>query len=45
MACYDGNYPVTYDATLDKHIIESRKRRVASLAEVVAQEKSQISLL
>jgi amidophosphoribosyltransferase len=45
MACYDGNYPVAYDATLDKHIIESRKRRVASLAEAVAQEKSQISLL
>jgi amidophosphoribosyltransferase len=45
MACYDGNYPVAYDATLDKHIIESRKRRVASLAEAVAQEKAQIELL
>ena len=45
MACYDGNYPVPYDATLDKHIIESRKRRVASLAEAVAQEKAQIELL
>jgi amidophosphoribosyltransferase len=45
MACYDGNYPVQYDATIDKHIIESRKRRVASLAEAVALEKAQISLL
>ena len=45
MACYDGNYPVTYDPTLDKHIIESRKRRVSSLAEAVAQEKAQIDLL
>jgi len=45
MACYDGNYPVPYDATLDKHIIESRKRRVSSLAEAIAQEKAQIDLL
>ena len=45
MACYDGNYPVAYDATLDKHIIENRKRRVSSLAEAIAQEKSQIDLL
>ena len=45
MACYDGNYPVHYDPTLDKHIIESRKRRVASLSEALAAEKSQIDLL
>ena len=45
MACYDGNYPVAYDAALDKHIIESRKHRVSSLAEAVAQEKAQIDLL
>ncbi len=45
MACYDGNYPVPYDAALDKHIIESRKHRVSSLAEAVAHEKSQIELL
>ena len=45
MACYDGNYPVAYDATLDKHIIENRKRRVSSIAEAIAQEKSQIDLL
>ena len=45
MACYDGNYPVHYDPTLDKSIMENRKRRVASLAEAVAQEKAQIDLL
>jgi amidophosphoribosyltransferase len=45
MACYDGDYPVAYDAALDKHIIESRKHRVSSLAEAVAQEKAQIDLL
>ena len=45
MACYDGDYPVAYDATLDKHIIENRKRRVSSLAEAIAQEKAQIDLL
>ncbi|MFN3408430.1 MAG: amidophosphoribosyltransferase [Limisphaerales bacterium] len=44
MACYDGNYPVHYDPALDKHIIESRKRRVASLAEAMAQDKAQIDL-
>lgn len=45
MACYDGNYPVAYDPVLDKNIMENRKRRVASLAEAVAQEKAQIDLL
>ena len=45
MACYDGDYPVQYDAALDKHIIENRKHRVSSLAEAIAHEKSQIELL
>jgi hypothetical protein len=45
MACYDGNYPVHYDPLLDKNIMENRKRRVASLSEAIAQEKSQIDLL
>jgi amidophosphoribosyltransferase len=40
MACYDGNYPVHYDPLLDKNIMENRKRRVASLSEAIAQEKS-----
>jgi len=45
MACYDGNYPVPYDPTLDKHIIERRTGRVASLTETLAQERAQIKLL
>src|SRR5690349_14147353 len=45
MACYDGNYPVQYDPSMDKHIIERRNGRVASLSETLAKERSQIRLL
>jgi len=45
MACYDGNYPVTYDPLLDKHIIERRRKQVQSLGEAAAQEDDQIKLL
>lgn len=45
MACYDGNYPVPYDPAVDKHIIERRNGRVASLTETLAQERAQIRLL
>jgi amidophosphoribosyltransferase len=45
MACYDGDYPVDYDPTVDKHIIERRNGRVASLTESLAKEKAQIRLL
>jgi amidophosphoribosyltransferase len=45
MACYDGDYPVHYDPTLDTHIIENRKNRVSSLAEAIAHDKAQIELL
>ena len=45
MACYDGNYPVAFDPALDKHIIERRNGRGASLTEVLALERAQISLL
>jgi amidophosphoribosyltransferase len=45
MACYDGNYPVPYDPSVDKHIIERRNRRVASLSETLAKERAQIKLL
>jgi amidophosphoribosyltransferase len=45
MACYDGNYPVPYDPALDKHIIERRSYRVASLSEALAKERAQIKLL
>src|SRR5438105_4551620 len=45
MACYDGNYPVQYDPSLDKHIIERRNGRTHGLAEVLAKERDQIKLL
>jgi amidophosphoribosyltransferase len=45
MACYDGNYPVPFDPAVDKHIIERRSGRVASLTETLAQERAQIKLL
>jgi amidophosphoribosyltransferase len=45
MACYDGNYPVPFEAGVDKHIIERRNGRRPSLAEVVARETAQIKLL
>jgi amidophosphoribosyltransferase len=45
MACYDGNYPVPYDPAVDKHIIENRRGRVASLTESLQQERAQFKLL
>ena len=45
MACYDGSYPVPFDPAVDKHIIERRSGRVASLTETLAQERAQIKLL
>jgi amidophosphoribosyltransferase len=45
MACYDGNYPVAYDPTLHKHIIERRKERAGSLTESLARDQAQIQLL
>jgi amidophosphoribosyltransferase len=45
MACYDGNYPVTYDSKVDKEIIERRRARVEGLGEGVARDEKQIKLL
>jgi amidophosphoribosyltransferase len=45
MACYDGHYPVAYDPSIDKHLIERRNGRVASLSETLAKERAQIKLL
>jgi len=45
MACYDGDYPVPYDPAVDKHIIERRSGRVASLTDSLIQERAQIKLL
>ncbi len=45
MACYDGEYPVEYDLTVDKHIMERRRARVESLGESLAKEERQPKLL
>jgi amidophosphoribosyltransferase len=45
MACYDGQYPVSYDPAFDKHIIERRRRQVQTLGEAVEKDSEQIKLL
>jgi amidophosphoribosyltransferase len=45
MACYDGNYPVPFDPSVDKHIIERRNGHLPTLADALANEKAQIKLL
>jgi amidophosphoribosyltransferase len=45
MACYDGKYPVPYNPSLDKHIIERRNGKLASFSDSLAQERAQIKLL
>jgi amidophosphoribosyltransferase len=44
MACYDGNYPVPYDPSVNKHIIERRNGRMGSLTDTLAKERAQIKL-
>ncbi len=44
-ACYDGNYPVPYNPSLDKHIIERRRSKIESLGEALARDDSQPKLL
>ncbi len=41
MACYNGDYPVKFDAKLDKLIMETRRTRVQSLADALAKEDLQ----
>jgi amidophosphoribosyltransferase len=45
MACYNGKYPVPYDAQVDKHIIERRRARIEGLTEGLEKEEMQIKLL
>lgn len=45
MACYDGNYPVPFDPSMDKLIIERRNGRVPTVSESLAKERAQIKLL
>lgn len=45
MACYDGRYPVPYDRTLNKAIMERRRQDTRTLGELLDQERRQASLL
>lgn len=45
MACYDGKYPVPYDPSVDKEVIEKRNGHTFSFSEALANEKAQIKLL
>ena len=45
MACYDGQYPVPYDPSLDKEVIERRNGRMPGLVEAIAMDREQIRLL
>ncbi len=45
MACYDGNYPVKYDPSVDKLIMERRRARHETIGESLAHEQAQIRLL
>jgi len=44
MACYDGNYPVSYDPATDKEIIERRRDRIEGLGEQLVKESRQAKL-
>lgn len=45
LACYNGDYPVPYDPTLDKEIMERRRERRPSLVEAILQDQAQGRLL
>lgn len=45
MACYDGDYPVAFDPSVDKHIIERRNGRGPNLSDSLTKERAQIKLL
>jgi amidophosphoribosyltransferase len=45
LACWDGNYPVPYDPSTDKEIIERRRSRVETLRDSFAKDGKQITLL
>ena len=45
MACYDGNYPVSFEPGMGKHAIERRNGRVHSLTDSLVEERAQFKLL
>ncbi len=45
LACYTGDYPVPYDAAVDKHIIERQRARGGGLGAELAADAAQRRLL
>ena len=45
LACYNGDYPVAYDADVDKEIIERRSVESVSFGELLDKEASQSKLI
>ncbi|MCS7091371.1 MAG: amidophosphoribosyltransferase [Verrucomicrobiota bacterium] len=45
LACYNGDYPVPYDPSLDKEIMERRRTQRHSLVEALLQDQAQGRLL
>jgi amidophosphoribosyltransferase len=45
LACYDGDYPVAYDPSTDKHIIERRRSRAGTLSAELESSLRQPRLL
>jgi amidophosphoribosyltransferase len=45
LACYNGDYPVKFDGTVDKHLIERRRSRTSGLGPEMAVEARQQQLL
>src|SRR3954464_12794433 len=45
LACYNGDYPVSFDPLVDKHIMERRRHRHETLGEALEKEELQIKLL
>ncbi|MGE4181962.1 MAG: amidophosphoribosyltransferase [Limisphaerales bacterium] len=45
LACYNGDYPVPYSPTLEKHVMERRAARAESFSETFKKEALQTRLL
>lgn len=44
-ACWDGEYPVPFDPSVNKHIMEQREKRVESLGETLLKRADEPTLL
>jgi amidophosphoribosyltransferase len=45
MACYDGKYPVPFDPTTDKQVMERKRARIEGLGSGINKEQMQVKLL